>query len=153
MIRVLFVCLGNICRSPMAEAVFSKLVKEAKLEHQIEIDSAGTGSYHVGEPAHRGTLAVLKKHDIPYEGRARQFTRADLQKYDYLVAMDDENVMDIKALGTPTGKLVRLLDFALEAPVREVPDPYMSGAFDQVYDLVTAGATGLLEQIRKDHSL
>ncbi|HVO41983.1 MAG TPA: low molecular weight protein-tyrosine-phosphatase [Aggregatilineales bacterium] len=153
MIRVLFVCLGNICRSPMAEAVFTHLVREAGLEHQIEVDSAATSNYEIGEPAHRGTIEVLKKHNIHYEGRARQITRADLQKYDYIIAMDDDNVADIKAFGPSRGRVARLLDFAPEVAVREIPDPYYTGQFGHVYDLVEAGARGLLAQLRKDHGL
>src|SRR5689334_2678843 len=82
-IRVLFVCMGNICRSPMAEAVFQHMVNEAGLSSKFSLDSAGTGGWHAGETAHRGTLNVLKDHNIPYDGRARQFIRADLDKFDY----------------------------------------------------------------------
>src|SRR5437868_4309094 len=124
MIKVLFVCLGNICRSPMAEGVFANLVREAGLEDKIEIDSAGTGSWHIGEKAHRGTLAVLDKNRIPYNGRARRLTRDDLKTYDYIIPMDEENLADIKTLGSVKGKMALLLSFAPELGVSEVPDPY-----------------------------
>ncbi len=115
MIRILFVCLGNICRSPMAEAVFQQRVNEAGLADEFEIDSAGTGGWHVGDPAHRGTLAVLRRNGIPYNGRARQVQPADLQRYDYLIAMDAENVADLRRMdrgGALDGKLHQLLAFA-----------------------------------------
>ena len=153
MITVLFVCAGNICRSPMAEAVFIRLVEEAGLDDQIEIDSAGTESYHVGQSAHRGTLKVLEQQGIAYDGRSRQVTRADLQRYDYMVVMDNDNMADLRYMGGTKGVLAHLLDFAPNQPVREVPDPYYSGGFQQVYDLVLAGGQGLLAKIRQDHGL
>src|SRR5579859_5656432 len=93
------VCMGNICRSPMAEGVFKHLVHEAGLDGQIEVDSAGTTGYHEGERPHRGTLGVLAQNNIPYDGFARQITRADLKSFDYVVVMDDENLADVKKLG------------------------------------------------------
>ncbi len=152
MIRVLFVCMGNICRSPMAEGVFQHLVNEAGLHHQISIDSAGTTGYHAGERAHRGTLMLLEQYGIRYEGRSRQLTRQDLQDFDYIVAMDDDNVADIKSLGTDV-QIMRLLDFAPDQPVREVPDPYYDNRFQEVYDLALEGSKGLLTYIRKEHNL
>lgn len=154
-LRVLFVCLGNICRSPMAEAVFQRQVDSAGLADRFEIDSAGTGGWHAGEPAHRGTQAVLRRNGIAYTGRARQVQPADLQRFDYVIAMDQENVADLRRLdraGALDGKLHRLLDFA-PGGLRDVPDPYYTGQFDLVYELVNAGAAGLLEFVRAERGL
>jgi len=140
----------------MAEGVFRHLVEQAGLAEQIQVDSAGTGAWHVGEQAHRGTRDVLRRHGIVYEGRARQVTLADLVEADYVVAMDTDNVYDLRYIGprkSLDGKLHLLLDFAPPGSPREVPDPYYEGNFDQVYDLVEAGCRGLLEHIRTEHGL
>jgi protein-tyrosine phosphatase len=147
------VCTGNICRSPMAEAVFRNLVQEAGLEDQIEVDSAGTSGYHVGQATHPGTLKILKQHGIAHSGYSRRFTASDLHRFDYIIAMDDEHLSDIQYLGSTDAKVARLLDFAPEQPVRGVPDPYYNEVFQVVYDLVLAGSRGLLAKIRKDHNL
>lgn len=154
MIKVLFVCLGNICRSPMAEAVFQHMVNQAGLSEAIAIDSAGTGGWHVGEPAHRGTLAVLRAQNIPYEGRARQFTPRDLDDYDYVLAMDRENLAAIQrfARGNSHAHVGLFLDYAYRAglvDVQEVPDPYFDNLFDRTYDLIERGSRALLDHIRQ----
>ncbi|MBV9866558.1 MAG: low molecular weight phosphotyrosine protein phosphatase [Abitibacteriaceae bacterium] len=153
MIRVLFVCLGNICRSPMAEAVFMHLVREAGLENKIEADSAGTGSWHIDSVPHPGTLGILEAKGIPYEGLGRQIKRDDLDKFDYIVTMDDENLRNVRRLGKGRAKVAPLLDYAPHAEIREVPDPYFDGGFDVVYHLVHEGAVGLLAAIRQEHGL
>ncbi len=154
MIRVLFVCLGNICRSPMAEAVFMHLVRENGLENEIEADSSGTGSWHIGKPAHVGTRDVLKRKSIAYDGRARQIARADLSDFDYVVAMDESNRRDIAFMhgASPAGREVKLLlDYLPQQNVREVPDPYFDGKFDDVYELIRASCANLLDAIRREH--
>ncbi|MBN1963117.1 MAG: low molecular weight phosphotyrosine protein phosphatase [Anaerolineae bacterium] len=155
MVRVLFVCLGNICRSPMAEGVFQHLVDEAGLGEEIIVDSAGTGSWHVGERAHSGTRGVLRQHGIEYQGRSRQMTRDDLARFDYVLAMDRSNLNGIRSLADDsTAATIRLfLDYAPQAGTREVPDPYYSGRFDEVYNLVRQAAAGLLTHIREAHAL
>lgn len=152
-IKVLFVCLGNICRSPMAEAVFAHLVREAKLEDYFEIDSAGTGDWHVGETAHQGTLGILRQHHIPYNGRGRQITAADLDYYDYVITMDQSNYQDVLALGEGHAEVAPLLSFAPKIGLTEVPDPYYHGGFDKVFELVQESCAKLLEHIQQKHLL
>lgn len=158
MIKVLFVCLGNICRSPMAEAVFAHMVKEAGLSDKIMIDSAGTGSWHVGESAHHGTLNILRQNNIPYNGRARQLTRRDLSDFNYVLTMDHSNYENVtRYLGDEPETEVRMfLSYANDAGVidtLEVPDPYYDGRFAEVYELVQKGSRALLDHIRKQHAL
>ncbi len=153
-VRVLFVCLGNICRSPMAEAVFQKLVNDAGIADKVQVDSAGTSAYHVGEQAHPGTRRVLSRHGIPYDGRARQVGADDLTNGStYLIAMDSENLEALRNRFANAPHLYRLLDFATHANVHDVPDPYYSDNFDYVYRLVEDGCHGLLETIRRTEGI
>jgi protein-tyrosine phosphatase len=159
-VSVLFICTGNICRSPMAEAVFRHKVVQAGLLDQFRIDSAGTGRWHVGEPPHRGTQNVLRQHGVPLTTHlARCMDSADLRRFDYLVVMDGENedrVRQLAAHGDQRGFLIRLLDFAgaaKAARVRDVPDPYITNRFEEVFQLVSAGCDGLLHFLRQQHQL
>ncbi|KAA3662838.1 MAG: low molecular weight phosphotyrosine protein phosphatase [Chloroflexi bacterium] len=153
-VNVLFVCLGNICRSPMAEAVFQKLVDDAGLSDQIIVDSAGTGSWHLGEQAHSGTRRILQQHGITYEGRARKVRDSDMKNEStYIIAMDDSNMSDLMRLYGEHPRLYRLLDFATNAAEKNVPDPYYSGNFEIVYQLVSDGSRGLLATIRREEGL
>ncbi|AQS56058.1 low molecular weight protein-tyrosine-phosphatase [Novibacillus thermophilus] len=152
MISVLFVCLGNICRSPMAEAVFRHKVKEQGLDRHFTIDSAGTGSWHIGEKPHRGTRELLRRHKIDFSGIvARKVSQDDLATFDYLIAMDDDNLDVLKKMAgnRKTGKVARLLDFVPEVSRSSVPDPYYTGNFDEVYDLIDRGCERLLAYIRE----
>lgn len=153
MVRVLFVCLGNICRSPMAEAVFAQKVREAGLEGRVEVDSAGTGNWHVGEPANPGTLRILRREGIPYSGRARLITPDDLDRFDYIITMDRQNLVNVRAVGMGRAKVVPFMEYAPQTGPDEVPDPYYDGRFEEVYALVNEAAGGLLEAIRREYSL
>ncbi len=151
-LNILFVCMGNICRSPMAEAIFRDLVKKEGVADHFEIASAGTGDWHVGEPPHRSTRETLKRHGLASNGLvAKHVTQAMLDGADYVVAMDYENVADLRAWRMDRKKVSRLLDYALDVEVRDVPDPYYDGRFELVYQLVSKGTQGLLEQIREQH--
>lgn len=154
-VRVLFVCLGNICRSPMAEGVFQHLVDGAGLGDTITSDSAGTSGYHVGEAAHRGTRSVLRKHGIAYDGRSRQITARDLDTFDYILTMDRANLAAVQRMASDAtrAQIAAFMSFAPDAGTEEVPDPYYNGRFEEVYTLVHQAAEGLLAHIRQEHNL
>lgn len=154
-VRVLFVCLGNICRSPMAEAVFRHLVSEAGISERFAIDSAGTGNWHTGNPPHHGTRRILDQYGISYEGlKARQVAQDDFAQFDYIIAMDNQNERDLKALARQADvRIVKLLDLVPESQLKEVPDPYYTGNFEEVYGLVQQGCRALLELIRREKAL
>ncbi|MFC4777718.1 low molecular weight protein-tyrosine-phosphatase [Paenibacillus sp. GCM10023252] len=152
---VLFVCLGNICRSPMAEAVMRHLLKEASLDAQVTVDSAGTGDWHLGHPPHEGTRQELDAHGISYEGmRARLFRAEDAAEFSYIVCMDSKNEADVKELigaaSSPQTKVFKFMDLLPERGTPDVPDPYYTGNFDYVYELVKEGCERLVERIRSD---
>ncbi|HLS09705.1 low molecular weight protein-tyrosine-phosphatase [Lentibacillus sp.] len=156
MIRVLFLCLGNICRSPMAEAIFRDLVKKEGLSDKIEVDSAGLGHWHVGEAPHEGTRDILDKQHISYDGmKARQLQNRDLGEFDYLVAMDEQNISALSAFDETSDDMIvaKLMDFVDEAGDVDVPDPYFTGNFDYTYELVSEGCSALLNSIRNKHHL
>ncbi|MBL4693104.1 MAG: low molecular weight phosphotyrosine protein phosphatase [Magnetovibrio sp.] len=154
MINVVFVCLGNICRSPTAEGVFRGLVHDAGLDQDIHIDSAGTHAYHVGSPPDARAQAEAKRrgNDISHL-RGRQACTADFQKFDYVLAMDGQNHQNLLKICPPEHleKLYMFLDFAPALGIRDVPDPYYEGGFDGVYDMIEDAAKGLLADIQKKH--
>ncbi|MEM8530029.1 MAG: low molecular weight protein-tyrosine-phosphatase [Chloroflexota bacterium] len=153
-VRVMFVCLGNICRSPMAEGVFRHVVKEASLADRIEVDSSGTGAYHVGEPPHSGTRRILREHGIDYTHAAQVVTAAHFEHFDYLVAMDRDNLAHLQRMShNGDAALSLLLDYVPDARKRDVPDPYYNGNFAEVYDLVLRGSQALLEHIVTERQL
>jgi low molecular weight protein-tyrosine phosphatase len=154
--RILFVCLGNICRSPTAEGVMRSLVAEAGLIERIWLDSAGTGSWHVGSPPDRRAVAAARNRGIALSGLARQVSRGDFETFDLLLAMDRANMRDLFQLapGEPGREKVRLLrEFDPQGAVGgdlEVPDPYYGapGGFEEVLDIVQTACAGLLARIR-----
>ena len=150
---ILFVCLGNICRSPLAEGVFRDMA--AREGVAVEVDSAGTGDWHLGHPPDKRAQAVAAKNTVDIGGlRARLVTPDDFRRFDYIVAMDASNLANLEAMRPEGAKaaVARLLDYAEEAGVPDVPDPYHGGpeGFDETYRLVVAGAKGLLEHIRRE---
>lgn len=156
MIRVLFVCLGNICRSPMAEAVFRDLVKKDNLTDTFVIDSAGIGHWHVGEAPHEGTRKMLDTLSIPYEGmKARQVHTNDWHDFDYIIAMDDQNMKDLKdVIALNNGvKLAKLMEFIEKPGEENVLDPYFTGDFNYTYELVSEGCNKLLKYIKTEHNI
>lgn len=151
MVKVLFVCLGNICRSPTAHGVFAQLVQMRGLEHKIYIESAGTGGWHVGEAPDRRAQQAAKARGYDLSRlRAQQVEPGDFERFDYILAMDHQNLRDLKAMCPVDyeGMLELFLQFS-EADVQEVPDPYYGGAdgFSQVLDLVESASKGLLKHI------
>ncbi len=149
-IKVLFVCLGNICRSPLAEAVFRQMVDDRGLTGQFEIDSAGTGSWHTGEPADRRARATADRHGCPTTHRARQVTARDFDHFDYVIAMDASNVENLKEWpGARPEKISLMLDWDPTATLIEVPDPYYgeNDGFESVYDMLVPACEGLLNSI------
>lgn len=148
MIRVLFVCLGNICRSPMAEAVMRDLVEKQGLSANVKVDSAATSSWHIDEPPHRGTVAKLKEYNISTAGmKGRQLSKGDFEAFDYIIGMDASNVQNIREmLGQPNHpKIFRFLD--LTPHQKDVPDPWYTNDFQETYDLVIEGCEALLKKI------
>ena len=154
MVKVLFVCLGNICRSPTAEGVFRHAVSRASLTEYIHIDSAGTHAYHIGEPPDRRAQAAAARRGIDLSGlRGRMAVPDDIEEFDYILAMDRENFTNLRAI-CPAGlehKVRLFLEFAPQRPEREVPDPYFGGesGFDRVLDMIEEASDGLLADIRQ----
>jgi len=154
-IRILFVCLGNICRSPTAQGVMARVLEEEGLAGLVEVDSAGTHAFHVGEPPDPRAQEAAARRGIDLGGyRARRITEADFARFDYILAMDRENLEALRAACPPqhAGKLRLLMEFAPDLGFDEVPDPYYGGpaGFEQVIDLVEAAVRGLVEHLRRE---
>ena len=150
MIKILFVCRGNICRSPMAEFVMKDLVRKAGLEDRFLIASKAARRDELGNDTHYGTKAKLRQMGVPFaKRRATLLDRSDYDAYDYLIGMDEENMRDMLRLfgGDPNGKIYKLLRFADED--RDVADPWYTGNFDETYEDVLKGCTALLRMIGK----
>ncbi len=156
MVKVLFVCMGNICRSPTAQGVFTRLLEDAGLMDKVFVDSAGTHDYHIGKPPDPRTQEAALERGVDLGAlRARQVGIADLEEFDYVLAMDEDNYLELKMQCPPEHlpKLHLFLDFAEGVEIREVPDPYYGGpsGFELVLDLVENAARGLLSDLRRRH--
>jgi protein-tyrosine phosphatase len=154
-ISVLFVCMGNICRSPTAEGVFRKMVIDAGLADRIHSDSAGTHAYHSGEPPDRRAIAAAERRGISLEGiTARRVAEGDFEQFHYVIAMDKDNLQSLHETSDDEHhrKLSLLMEYSDSHPGSEVPDPYYGGAagFERVLDLVEEAAGALLEKIRQE---
>ena len=152
--RVLFVCLGNICRSPAAEGVFLHLLGQEGLEDRFVVDSAGTGGWHVGKPADHRMRAAAERRGIHLPSRARQLDAGDLNSFDHILTMDASNLADVKALAREVGggsaQIEPLVRYCRTMQATEVPDPYYGGpaGFEHVLDLLEDACRGLLEELR-----
>lgn len=159
MIKVLFVCLGNICRSPLAEGIFKHLVKEAGLGDKISIDSAGTSGWHIGEKPDPRSIDVAQENGIILDSYGRKAISKDFDEFDYIVAMDRNNYMDLKRLPGSSkngaAKLYLMRDFDDIGEGEDVPDPYFGGedGFTYVYELLERSCMNLLEEIKESHQL
>lgn len=156
-VRVLFVCMGNICRSPTAHGVFQALIDRENLNGAIEVDSAGTHSYHVGGSPDPRSQATARSRGVDLSGlRARRFVSGDYDDFDYLLAMDKGNLADMNALRPPNAhnRAELMLGYSKRFDEREIPDPYYGNeGFELVYDMIEDAARGLLRHIRDKHRL
>ena len=157
LVKVLFVCMGNICRSPTAHGVFQSLVDEQGLEELIHVDSAGTHSYHIGSPPDLRSQATARSRGIELDGlRARRFVTTDFTDFDFLLGMDHDNLADMLALkpDDATARANLMLEFSSRFEQQEVPDPYFGeDGFDQVFDMIDDATRGLLIEIRTQHGI
>jgi protein-tyrosine phosphatase len=150
--RVLFVCLGNICRSPLAESLFRHMTRERGVEHLFEVDSAGTSGYHEGDPPDSRSVATARARGVEVTGASRPLTAADLRSFDWVIAMDAQNEAEIERLRRRAGgnaRVHRLREWDPEADSLDVPDPYYSGpsGFEHVHDVVERSCERLLDEL------
>ena len=159
MVNVLFVCLGNICRSPLAEGIFKKLVRNAELDSFIFSDSAGTSRWHIDEPPDLRSIQIAEKNGVQLNHLGRQVTTEDLEKFDYILAMDNENYEEIVRLkddGLFQKAKIRLMrDYDNQQSGADIPDPYYGGpgGFQIVYDMLEESLSNFLGSIMKEHKL
>lgn len=157
-LRILFVCLGNICRSPLAESIFRHQARERGVEDRFQIDSAATSHWEVGNPPDPRTVREARGRGIDVTGRSRQITAQDLRRFDYVIAMDAENLADIQALQARVGgsaRIHRLREWDPQKNGSDVPDPYVTGhqrSFQEVHDMVERSCTALLDHLLEEKS-
>lgn len=151
MIKILFVCLGNICRSTMAQSIFTYMVKKRNLQDQFLIDSAATSTEEIGNSPHRGTIRKLKEVGIPLvPHRARQITWSDYEQFDYIIGMDTWNIRNLNRMlkGDPEGKIYKFLSFGSDG--RDIADPWYTGNFDETYDDIMEGCQGFMTYLEEN---
>lgn len=159
MIKVLFVCLGNICRSPLAEAIFNQKIKELGLEGKFQSDSAGTSDYHIGELPDERTLNCASKYGLEVNHRGRQVNRTDFRDFDYIIAMDDSNVKNLNLMKERfrfQSKEIHLLrNFVNNSQGMAVPDPYYGGeeGFEEIYRILDEAIDGFLDHVKVTHQI
>ncbi len=155
-IKILFVCLGNICRSPLAEAIFKEKAKSAGLDKIITVDSCGTGNYHIGEDPDPRSIAIAEKHDIPMHHKARQLSREDGDNFNYIMVMDDKNYEDTMAVvHYGSASVYKMRHFDPLGRDKDVPDPYFGGdeGFQHVYDILDRSSIQFLEYLKKEYQI
>lgn len=153
-VRILFVCLGNICRSPLGAAILKKKVADEGLQDRVEVDSCGTSDYHIGDNADHRTITNALQHGVPIEHCARQLTRSDIDQFDFIFAMDKSNYQNILRLthgGNGSGKIKMMREFDPLSKGGEVPDPYHGGQkdFQEVYEILDRSTGNFLEYLKK----
>jgi len=155
MISIVFVCLGNICRSPLAEGIFKKMLHDEGLTTKFYVDSAGTSAYHLGDQPDYRSCQVAEKHGITLSHEAKQLSFSDLHTFHYIIAMDNNNYRGIKALGEAKGQVILMRDFDTQEQGKDVPDPYYGGieGFEDVYQICYRSCKNLLEYIKKEQEL
>lgn len=154
MIKVIFLCHGNICRSTMCESVFTYMVQEAELADRFVIDSAATSTEEIGNPPHWGTANKLREAGIPLvPHRAKQITAADYDEFDYIIGMDTANIRNLNRMlkGDPKGKIYKLLSFA--GSRRDIADPWYTGNFDETYSDIMEGCSGFLKYLKDNRKI
>jgi protein-tyrosine phosphatase len=156
--KILFVCLGNICRSPLAEAIFKHKIKERRLEHYFEADSCGTSNYHIGDPPDTRTVANARKNGVSMDHLGRQLCEKDLQDYDYVLAMDNSNHQNILRLANASdfsGKVALMRNYDPAGKGGEVPDPYYGGEshFQEVFDILDRTMENFIQHLEDKYQV
>lgn len=153
MVKVIFICLGNICRSPMAQVIFEHQIKEAQFEDHFKAQSAGTAGYHIGAPPDPRTLSTLKSHGILFEHQAHRVNTTDIDTYDYLIAMDHQNFVHLQNMNSVGSVLIKMRDFDPLEKNGDVPDPYYGqhDGFEGVFEILNRSIKGLILVLKEKH--